>query len=238
MDIDEIGGVQMEISKVPKFLRRLYRAVDDPSVPYIGWSIQGDRINITDKNQFTQHILPTLSKTREYSAFIRQLNIYGFIKIKADKNGNSEEYYCPYFKKGEPESLRYMKRVKKPHNSDKYLYGSHIENTIDYLTSSNYRMNSEIIQLKERVDRQERTINGLLDILGRVFRSGAQNFSYDTAQFVPNVGRNDELILIGDRMLNASSSKAEGDSIPSPIALPKKDKEDESKLPDMSSIFF
>ncbi len=168
-----------EFNKVPKFLRRLYREVSDPDNKCICWDENGEKIRIVNKEMFVKDTLPKLSKTKEYSGFIRQLNIYGFIKIKNAKNDDTEEYYNCFFKKNDPECMEHITRIKKHTKEDSRLNQSTIENNLAYLTNSNYRLNGEIAELRERVEKQERTINGLLEILGKVFRTGMQNISYE-----------------------------------------------------------
>ena len=55
--------------------------------PYISWNEDGDRIKIFNKIQFVKN---TISKTKEYTALLRLLNIYEFVKVKSDKN---DEHY-------------------------------------------------------------------------------------------------------------------------------------------------
>lgn len=170
----------IEFTKVPKFLRRLYRETSDPTNSYIRWSDDGEKVRIVSKDRFIKHTLPILSRTKEYSAFIRQLNIYGFIKMKSEKNDDVEEYYNCFFKKDEPQLMSQIRRVKKFERMEAKLNYSSLENSIAYLTNSNFRLSNELSQLKEKVERQERTINGLFEILGKVFRTGAQNISFET----------------------------------------------------------
>lgn len=174
-----------DFTKIPKFLRRLYRETSDPMNAHIVWSDDGERIRIVNKDKFIKHTLHTLSRTKEYSAFIRQLNIYGFVKVKNEKNDDIEEYYNCFFKKDQPSLMEFMKRVKKVEKVETRLNHPSIENSINYLTNANFRLSNEISQLRDRVDKQDRTINGLLDILGRVFRTGAQNMGYETSAVKP-----------------------------------------------------
>ncbi|KAI5148298.1 hypothetical protein ENBRE01_0231 [Enteropsectra breve] len=178
---DEDFLEQGRINKIPKFLKRLYHEVGSPDNPYICWSDDGETIKIANKELFVKHTLQSLSKTKEYSTFIRQLNIYGFIKIKNEKNEDMEEYSNMFFKRNSPHLLEFIKRERKGARNE--LGSLAVENNLNFLSASNYRLSAEVAQLKERVDKQEHTINTLLDILGRVFRSGASNLSYDMPQY-------------------------------------------------------
>lgn len=226
--------------KVPKFLRRLFRETSDDTNQNITWSEDGERIQIADKDLFVKNTLPFISRTKEYSAFIRLLNIYGFVKVKGDKNDDFEEYYNSYFKKDQPHLLGFIKRVLKSHKTETKLNMPSIENHISFLTNSNYKLANELAQLKDRVDKQERTINGLLDILGRVFRTGAQNINFEASQSkqrsegFPNYTIGRQFPSIDDVEPVSPSSMQ---------LITKKDKDNKKSatdkfLGDMSDIFF
>lgn len=231
---------ESSLVKVPKFLRRLFRETSDPANPCIVWNDEGDRARIVNKDAFIRNTLPILSKTKEYSAFIRQLNIYGFVKVKSEKNDDTEEYYNCFFKRDQPNLMSFMKRVSKSNKTETQLNMPTIENSISFLTNSNYRLSNEVAQLRERIDKQDRTINGLLDILGRVFRSGLQNVSFDQAY------NSQALDTIFDYSLGKEIDPR-GER--KPISLPpiknilpqKKDdrkEQDDRVFPDMNDIFF
>lgn len=168
----------INFTKVPKFLRRLFRETSDPSNPDIVWSPEGDHIQIPCKETFIKNTLPTLSRAKEYSAFIRQLNIYGFVKVR---NDDREEYYNSFFKRDQPSLMGFMKRVKRYRKVDTQLQLQlpTLESQVSFLSEANYRLNNEVAALRERVESQEHRINGLLDIFSRVFRNGMQNYNYD-----------------------------------------------------------
>lgn len=227
------------LGKIPKFLKRLFRESCDPENTYIMWSEEGERIQIINKELFIKNTLPILSKTKEYSAFVRQLNNYGFVKVRGEKSDEGEEYYNPFFKRDQPGLMAFIKRVSKANKTETQLSWSTIENSITYLTNSNYRLSNEIIHLKERIDKQDQTINGLLDILGRVFRTGIQNISIDTPYNKQHV----------DKFFNYSSEPTSNklrDIEPvtairpsSKNILPKsEDVKKDRDFPDMSDIFF
>ncbi|KAI4291348.1 hypothetical protein PAPHI01_0622 [Pancytospora philotis] len=229
------------MSKVPKFLKRLFRETNDEGNGDIVWTEDGTRIRIVNKDAFIKSTLPSLSKTKEYSAFIRQLNIYGFVKVKVERSEDIEEYYNCFFKRGQPNLLGFMKRVSKSSKAANQLNLPTVENTLSFLTTSNYRLSNEVATLKERVDKQEMTINGLVEILGRVFRSGIQNAKFDSAigqqstekllrysLDTPPSGRGSLDDIVGGGEARADSPKKRGD----------KKYSDEASLPDMDDIFF
>lgn len=224
--------VDGDFSKVPKFLKRLYREATDPTNAYIQWSEDGDKIRIVNKPKFIKHTLPTLSRTKEYSAFIRQLNIYGFVKTKNEKNEDIEEYYNSFFKRDEPHLMNYIKRVKKYEKIETKLNYPTIEHSITFLTNSNFRLSNELSQLKEKVEKQERTINGLLEILGKVFRTGAQTIASQNQ--VSQVPFDYPLTLLQDSTKDKDNTKQNQKFIP----LPREQKKDDEKISDMNDFFF
>lgn len=217
-----------DLSKAAKFIKRLYRETSDPSNQYITWSDDGERIRIIDKEGFVKHILPSLSKTKEYSGFIRQLNIYGFVKAKGDRNDDIEEYYSSFFKRDKPGLIAFMKRDSKTKKLDNKIDQTSMENTINYLTTNNYKLSNEISQLKDRLEKQEITLNGILDILGRVFRTGAQNMGYDVAPKISEI----------EPLFGLTMGSRKTDTI---LRIKEKEEEEEKQKKenlDMSSLFF
>lgn len=223
-------------TKIPKFLRRLYREVSDISNPNIVWSNNGETLRIPNKEVFIKETLPVLSRTKEYSAFIRQLNIYGFVKVKGD---DTEEYCNNFFKRNQPSLMNFIKRVRRYRKVDAQLQLPSIENSVRFLTETNYRLGNEVSALKERVEKQERTINGLLDIFGRVFRSGMQNFTYEPNQPSSrneNIYRNGNEHLVlptkGLELFGQLTSKETDKTEEKDEIVPKDD------FADMNDIFF
>lgn len=219
-----------ELMNIPKFIRRLYKEALDPTNNYVEWSSDGEKIRIIDKEKFIKHTLPKLSKTKEYSTFVRQLNIYGFIKLKNDKNDEIEEYYNCFFKRDEPQLMTYIKRLKKIEKTEaSHNYPPCLENSITYLSNSNFRLSAEVAELKEKVEKQERTINGLLEILGKVFRTGIQSINLDNnfLKIKSDLPGN----LLG--MSNDYSNQPKKDN-----KTEEKNKKESSFTCDMNDIFF
>merc|ERR1711953_368961 len=95
-----VNRVQFDINtlKPPpsKFVAALYYNLNVH--PCFIWSDDGKSIVITQKEDFTSLILPNISKTSEYSGFIRMLNGYGFRKkmqneATISKNGFIEDQF-------------------------------------------------------------------------------------------------------------------------------------------------
>lgn len=224
------------IDKIPKFLKKLYREVSDPENTSIIWNNEGDHIVINNKKMFLDQTLPKLSKTREYSAFIRQLNMYGFVKVKNEKQ-DIEKYAHVYFKKDQPNLIAYIKRIHKFNKPERTIDFVNLENTLNYLTSSNYRMSKEIEMLNEKINKQDNTINGIISILGKVFQTGLQNISIDSQYKGQDIH---SFFKYSHSPPLEPKKKKDNDFNIFKGLLPDKSKKNvnEKDIPDMSDIFF
>ncbi|KAJ1431430.1 HSF-type DNA-binding-domain-containing protein, partial [Ochromonadaceae sp. CCMP2298] len=76
------------------------------------WSEKGDTVIIKDVKQFAEKIIPTAYKHNNFSSFVRQLNFYGFRKIKSESMEHSEwwEFRHPQFLRDAPQLLSEIKR--------------------------------------------------------------------------------------------------------------------------------
>ncbi|KRH91742.1 putative heat shock transcription factor, partial [Pseudoloma neurophilia] len=97
---------------ISKFIFLLHRLVCSNDHPSLSW-IDENSFAIQDRSIFEREILPILSKSHEFSGFIRQLNGYGFKKqpgkIPIYKNENFTYDGKNLFK---------MKRINKKINDD------------------------------------------------------------------------------------------------------------------------
>ncbi|GMP93088.1 hypothetical protein CsSME_00043061 [Camellia sinensis var. sinensis] len=98
-------------SVVPPFLLKCYEMVDDQSTDsVISWSsLTGDSFVISDVTEFETELLPKYFKHKNFSSFIRQLNIYGFRKIDTDH----WEFANDQFVKGQKQLLNNICRRKQ-----------------------------------------------------------------------------------------------------------------------------
>lgn len=78
-----------------------------------GWTENGETFIIKDAKTFSEKVIPTVYKHNNFSSFVRQLNFYGFKKIKSDLSSIENplwEFTHPSFLKGSPELLSEIKR--------------------------------------------------------------------------------------------------------------------------------
>lgn len=72
----------------------------------IQWSPSGGSFSISNRDAFID-LLPHFFKTKNFNSFVRQLNMYGFHKVKGM---HDQEFKHPFFRKGHNEFLCYIKR--------------------------------------------------------------------------------------------------------------------------------
>nr|QGP73755.1 heat stress transcription factor A-8 [Sedum alfredii] len=95
---------------VAPFLTKCYEMVDDEdNKRIVSWSdSRSNSFVINDQTQFALRLLPKYWKHNNFSSFMRQLNIYGFKKIEADR----WEFANDGFVKGEKHLLSTIARRK------------------------------------------------------------------------------------------------------------------------------
>lgn len=105
------------------------------------WGPKEDSFIIEDTQKFTK-VLPVYFKTKNFASFVRQLNMYGFHKVKNDRGVH--EFRHPSFKKGHYDDLAHIKRknianvkdgegMEKELDADKY---NKLRDTLDRTKSS------------------------------------------------------------------------------------------------------
>ena len=102
------------------FLEKLFKILESKENNHlIHWSKDGKSINITDPYRFSNNILPKYFKHNNYSSFNRQLNLYGFYKIKNIKISKSEQFLNKNFTRDKTlEEIKDMKKNNIKYDSD------------------------------------------------------------------------------------------------------------------------
>ncbi|XP_026999708.1 uncharacterized protein LOC113641285 isoform X1 [Tachysurus fulvidraco] len=121
MEVSEILlSVRMNRRKFPS---KLWHLVNDPQICSICWDDSGEGILICQE-AFEAEVLSTADKqmnkyfkTTDFISFVRQLNLYGFRKVRPDYEillkqvSTIQHFYNPNFKRSNPELLVNLKRL-------------------------------------------------------------------------------------------------------------------------------
>ncbi|CDZ96802.1 Heat shock transcription factor [Phaffia rhodozyma] len=116
------AGEHSKDDKVPAFLHKLSRMVDDPELdPYIHWSEDGESFVVPNSETFSKEVLPKFFKHQNFNSFVRQLNMYRFNKVMDDRQGSLKPetptgylvYKGPNFRRGQADLLGVISRKGK-----------------------------------------------------------------------------------------------------------------------------
>lgn len=151
--------------EAPLFLQKTYQMVDTSPQDVVSWTENGDTFVVKNLEEFC-NLLPTFFKHKNFRSFVRQLNFYGFRKLRADSNLTLKrpdgwwEFRHEKFLKGHPELLVQIKRADHYEEIDK----SHAEKD----KGRNDALKGEVKCLQERIQEMSGTIEqltGLVDAL-------------------------------------------------------------------------
>uniref|UniRef100_A0A8C3JKA1 Heat shock transcription factor 5 n=1 Tax=Calidris pygmaea TaxID=425635 RepID=A0A8C3JKA1_9CHAR len=104
------------------FPAKLWQLVNSPRFRSIRWDARGEGLLI-DQPLFERELNgANLFKTKNFTSFIRQLNLYGFRKLVAgpagsvagprpDSTGPLHHFHSPHFRRDHPELLVNLKRL-------------------------------------------------------------------------------------------------------------------------------
>lgn len=121
------------------------------------WSASGDNFVVKDVEQFSAQVLPLYFKHSNFSSFARQLNFYGFRKLRTDPILTSDvdpstacyvRFYHEKFQKDQPELLHQIKRATK---SDQ---PSSQKDDVDSLKSEILRLKDCVSHMSHDMDRK------------------------------------------------------------------------------------
>jgi hypothetical protein len=115
---DEASEVNRNL---PQFIAKTFSILEDAkNKSIIWWNESGDGFIVHNEHEFAQKILPKYFKHKNFSSFVRQLNLYGFHKYSQD--GMIIEFKHPDFLKGREDLLPLIKRKSTSSNSKFLLF--------------------------------------------------------------------------------------------------------------------
>mmetsp|Transcript_8018 Transcript_8018/g.12555 ORF Transcript_8018/g.12555 Transcript_8018/m.12555 type:complete len:444 (+) Transcript_8018:66-1397(+) len=118
-----------DAENAPIFLRKTYHMIDTCDKKVANWSEDGSTFVVKDPEKFATEIIPQFFKHNNFSSFVRQLNFYGFRKIKSDPikltspSNDSESKYWRFrhekFLRGRPDLLGEIRKANSTESPDK-----------------------------------------------------------------------------------------------------------------------
>ncbi|KAG7347821.1 HSF-type DNA-binding protein [Nitzschia inconspicua] len=117
-------------SLLNKFLSKTYHMVDNWDGEIVCWSNGGNAFTILDQRKFQEEILPKYFNHGKFTSFIRQLNFYGFVKLRSESDLQTHtpavRFAHEFFRKGRPDLLHKITRstAQKP---EAEMNDSHVE---------------------------------------------------------------------------------------------------------------
>lgn len=120
-DMKSSPGLQTPTSakhhQLNRFLSKTFHMVNNADPTIVAWAPNGDSFLIKNVDMFSEVILPSYFKHSKFSSFVRQLNFYGFRKIRPDCSmlNQDEEvrFYHEYFQADKPDLLHKIHRATK-----------------------------------------------------------------------------------------------------------------------------
>ncbi|KAE9030819.1 hypothetical protein PR003_g10031 [Phytophthora rubi] len=77
------GAKRQRREEAALFLEKTYELLERCPPDLASWTARGDSFVVKQPAAFAEHVIPTYFKHRKFSSFVRQLNLYGFRKVRA-----------------------------------------------------------------------------------------------------------------------------------------------------------
>jgi len=150
------GQKKKEVSETaPIFLRKTYHMIDSCNPEIAGWSDDGFAFVVKDPETFASDIITQFFKHNNFSSFVRQLNFYGFRKIKSDAIrirdavSDSESKFWKFrhdkFQRGRPDLLSEIRKSNHTEAADK--------KEVDVLRSEVYELRSRLSSMEKDMEK-------------------------------------------------------------------------------------
>lgn len=158
----------------PIFLRKTYHMIESCDPNIAAWSDEGDTFVVKQPDVFEKSIIPQFFKHSKFSSFVRQLNFYGFRKIKYSdtikidvkleaETANFWRFKHESFIRGKPELLSEIRR----HNSQSISEKNKVEekNSPEVEVTN---LKSEVDILKDKIADMTKNIDDLTALVQNV----------------------------------------------------------------------
>ena len=146
------SGRQKRAQAASSFIQCVYKMVEgEHQHGIVHWSLTSDSF-IAEHCEGLIRVLPKYFKTRNYTSFVRQLNMYGFHKVKGGVGFS--EFKHPHFKRYQQDNLRLIKRKLPGIWPDKMgaagqFFNGEIATLKDKISSLRDEINSQHVEHKK-----------------------------------------------------------------------------------------
>ena len=132
----------------------------DPSI--VAWSSNGDSFTIKDTHALEKEVLPKYFNHSKFSSFIRQLNFYGFQKMRSDPDlqmrTEAVRFRHEFFRRGEPQLLHRISRAtaKMPDetsNEQVDALKQELASLQQKLDDSTHQMEKNLVEARQAIER-------------------------------------------------------------------------------------
>mmetsp|Transcript_21715 Transcript_21715/g.66459 ORF Transcript_21715/g.66459 Transcript_21715/m.66459 type:complete len:427 (-) Transcript_21715:771-2051(-) len=160
-------------SQLPVFLRKTFTMIDTCPPGVGGWGKDGKTFVIKNPETFAAQIIPSFFRHNNFSSFVRQLNFYGFRKIKSDALLNTPqenkwwEFRHDYFQQGKPWLLSEIKRTNYSQQQDE--------------NKDVVKIRGDIKSLRESIDEVTKNIEKLTAIVGDLSKAREESAAQQQA---------------------------------------------------------
>jgi hypothetical protein len=149
----------MKKDEVPVFLKKTYHMIDSCDPTIATWSSDGRLFVVKDTDIFASEIIPQFFKHNNFSSFVRQLNFYGFRKIKndtvrIDDEGEEAQKYWKFkhefFLRGRPDLLKEIRKSSQINAADQQEVDK-LKEEVSYLKGEVENLSSVVQQMAQTI---------------------------------------------------------------------------------------